>query len=55
LKFLSFSNLYKDITWLLWNSDADEVALNSAFEFGGMEANLYLDSGFETVGAMMYE
>lgn len=35
-------------------SSADEVAINSAFEFGGMAANYTLIHVVETVGAMMY-
>lgn len=35
-------------------SNADEVALNSAFELGGMEANYTLIHVVETVGAMVY-
>jgi len=35
-------------------SDADEIALNSAFELGGMEANYTLIHIVETVGAMVY-
>ena len=35
-------------------STADEIAINSAFELGGMEANYTLIHIVETVGAMMY-
>ena len=35
-------------------SFADEVALNSAFEMGGKEANYTLIHVVETVGAIMY-
>jgi manganese transport protein len=35
-------------------STADEIALNSAFELGGMEANYTLIHVVETVGAMIY-
>ncbi len=35
-------------------SEADEVALNSAFELGGIEANYTLIHVVETVGAMVY-
>lgn len=35
-------------------STADEVALNNAFELGGIEANYTLIHVVETVGAMMY-
>jgi manganese transport protein len=35
-------------------SDADQIAINSAFELGGKEANYTLIHVVETVGAMMY-
>ena len=35
-------------------SDADEIAINSAFEFGGKEAQYTLIHVVETVGALMY-
>lgn len=35
-------------------SDADEIAINSAFELGGKEANYTLIHVVETVGAMFY-
>jgi len=35
-------------------SDADEIAINSAFELGGMEAKYTLIHVVETVGAMIY-
>ncbi len=35
-------------------SNADEIAINSAFELGGMEANYTLIHVVETVGAMIY-
>ncbi|MES2812214.1 MAG: Nramp family divalent metal transporter [Bacteroidota bacterium] len=35
-------------------SNADEIAINSAFEYGGKEANYTLIHVVETVGALMY-
>ena len=35
-------------------SDADEIAINSAFELGGMEANYTLIHVVETIGAILY-
>lgn len=35
-------------------SDADEIAINSAFELGGIQANYTLIHIVETIGAMMY-
>ena len=35
-------------------SDADQIAINSAFELGGLEANYTLIHIVETVGAIMY-
>lgn len=35
-------------------SDADEIAINSAFELGGIHANYTLIHIVETIGAMMY-
>ena len=35
-------------------SDADEIAINSAFELGGIEANYTLIHIVETIGAIMY-
>jgi manganese transport protein len=35
-------------------SDADEIAINSAFELGGKEANYTLIHVVETIGAIMY-
>ena len=35
-------------------SDADEIAINSAFELGGSEANYTLIHVVETIGAIMY-
>ncbi|MDR6845110.1 Nramp family divalent metal transporter [Flavobacterium granuli] len=55
LKFSSvgtYSN--KDIAVSVDFSDADEVALNHAFELGGMDAKYTLIHIVETVGAMVY-
>lgn len=35
-------------------SDADEIAINSAFELGGLQANYTLIHIVETIGAMLY-
>jgi manganese transport protein len=44
----------KDIAVSVDFSSADEVAINSAFELGGMEAKYTLIHVVETVGAMVY-
>jgi manganese transport protein len=44
----------KDIVVSVDFSSADEIALNSAFELGGTEANYTLIHVVETVGAMVY-
>ncbi len=44
----------KDIAVTVDFSSADEVALNSAFELGGKEANYTLIHVVETVGALVY-
>jgi manganese transport protein len=44
----------KDIAIAVDFSLADEIALNSAFELGGFEANYTLIHVVETVGALMY-
>lgn len=44
----------KNIAILVDFSNADEIAINSAFQLGGKEANYTLIHVVETVGAMMY-
>ncbi len=44
----------KNIAIAIDFSDADQIAINSAFEIGGNEANYTLIHVVETVGAMMY-
>ena len=44
----------KDIAVSVDFSSADEVAINSAFELGGMDANYTLIHVVETVGALVY-
>jgi manganese transport protein len=48
----SFNN--KDIAITVDFSNADEIAINSAFELGGIEARYTLIHVVETVGAIMY-
>lgn len=48
------SYLKKNIAISIDFSDADEKALNHAFDFGGKDANYTLIHIVETVGAMMY-
>ncbi|MFC4816481.1 MULTISPECIES: Nramp family divalent metal transporter [unclassified Flavobacterium] len=50
----SASNSKKDIAILVDFSNADEAAINQAFELGGKEAQYSLIHVVETVGAMMY-
>ncbi|SDW05776.1 Nramp family divalent metal transporter [Flavobacterium degerlachei] len=55
LKFSeSGSNAKKNVAVTVDFSDADEVALNSAFELGGLGAKYTLIHVVETVGAMIY-
>jgi manganese transport protein len=55
LKFTeSGSNIKKNVAVTVDFSDADEVALNSAFELGGIAAKYTLIHVVETVGAMIY-
>lgn len=55
LKFSeSGSNAKKNVAVTVDFSDADEVALNSAFELGGIDAKYTLIHVVETVGAMIY-
>ena len=55
LKFNLIANYNnKNIAIAVDFSSADEIALNSAFELGGIEANYTLIHVVETVGAMIY-
>jgi len=55
LKFNEKGNyIKKNIAISVDFSDADEAAINNAFELGGKEANYTLIHVVETVGAMMY-
>lgn len=50
----SETNDKKNIAISVDFSDADEIAINSAFEIGGKEANYTLIHIVETIGAIMY-